>query len=686
MAELQKRFILARASAWNAEGFNKALYNNAIVFIHNGETNETPGKCVAIYTKGVEYPIGKALSGETITKAFAGNGTVTYTTTGTKLDGTSADITALSFKQGDNIEITVDEAGALVIKGKDWSDEIADAVANKNVTASGDTYVNATVAEGTNHVTISATKEITDAVSYADSALQTVSASGSTYVSASFGSKAGENGAKSQALTVDLSESTKKSLGLADSALQAADITTGSANGTIAVKGSDVAVKGLGSAAYTESTAYDAAGAAEAVKTELKGDVESLDTLGKLEDAINTINAGAKTYTVKEITTGLGANVEIAYQLYEKVGETETAVGKQINIPKDDSLVDVATTTDAKGNKVVVFKYNLANGEYKEITLDLSAYVTESEFGEGLKVVDKVVSVKRDETSENFLTVSENGIKISGVQDAINNAIDALDVTGGTIGSKATETDTVNVIDSLTWSETDGKVSITGTTTSAATKAYVDGKFDALDAILDADEYTEETTYGYTNVITGFKQENGLLSSTTIKQLPTGIEVARQAAKATTEVVKASDSEDYLTLTSETAEDEHTKYVIGVSGIDNAISTAINGLDLGVKSVKASTTSNHVTVTPTTDTKGVVELTVNVASVDATDKTKYEATGLATDAYVDEKVATAVSGAAGSVTLTNGTGGYVFAAETAGYVTAENMANIMNEAWSWGTI
>ena len=41
-----------------------------------------------------------------------------------------------------------------------------------------------------------------------------------------------------------------------ESALQAADIATGSANGTIAVKGVDVAVKGLGSAAYTASTAY----------------------------------------------------------------------------------------------------------------------------------------------------------------------------------------------------------------------------------------------------------------------------------------------------------------------------------------------------------------------------------------------------------------------------------------------
>ena len=42
----------------------------------------------------------------------------------------------------------------------------------------------------------------------------------------------------------------------ADTALQQADVTTGSANGTIAVKGTNVSVKGLGSAAYTASTAY----------------------------------------------------------------------------------------------------------------------------------------------------------------------------------------------------------------------------------------------------------------------------------------------------------------------------------------------------------------------------------------------------------------------------------------------
>lgn len=59
--------------------------------------------------------------------------------------------------------------------------------------------------------------------------------------------------------------SVQTSLGLADTALQPSDITTGSGNGTISVDGTDVSVKGLGSAAYTASTAYDKAGAASAV-------------------------------------------------------------------------------------------------------------------------------------------------------------------------------------------------------------------------------------------------------------------------------------------------------------------------------------------------------------------------------------------------------------------------------------
>lgn len=50
-----------------------------------------------------------------------------------------------------------------------------------------------------------------------------------------------------------LASSVQSSLDSADSALQPADITTGKANGTISVNGTDVSVKGLGSAAYAST-------------------------------------------------------------------------------------------------------------------------------------------------------------------------------------------------------------------------------------------------------------------------------------------------------------------------------------------------------------------------------------------------------------------------------------------------
>lgn len=84
-----------------------------------------------------------------------------------------------------------------------------------------------------------------------------------------------------------LSTEVQATLDKADSALQKADITTGTENGTISVKGEDVAVKGLGSAAFTDSGAYDAAGSAKAVQDDLTAYKTSNDArVDALEGAI----------------------------------------------------------------------------------------------------------------------------------------------------------------------------------------------------------------------------------------------------------------------------------------------------------------------------------------------------------------------------------------------------------------
>lgn len=77
----------------------------------------------------------------------------------------------------------------------------------------------------------------------------------------------------------------------ADSALQAADVVEGTVNGAISVKGSDVAVKGLGSAAYQNSDAFDVSGAAAGALTKAKAYADTKKT--------EAVGAAAKDATAK---------------------------------------------------------------------------------------------------------------------------------------------------------------------------------------------------------------------------------------------------------------------------------------------------------------------------------------------------------------------------------------------------
>lgn len=90
------------------------------------------------------------------------------------------------------------------------------------------------------------------------------------------GSDIAVKGLGTAAYTASTDYATAAQGALADTALQKADITTGTTNGTINVDGTAVAVHGLGSAAYTESTAYDAAGAASSALADAKKYADSL--------------------------------------------------------------------------------------------------------------------------------------------------------------------------------------------------------------------------------------------------------------------------------------------------------------------------------------------------------------------------------------------------------------------------
>lgn len=77
-------------------------------------------------------------------------------------------------------------------------------------------------------------------------------------------------------------------------------LVEGTANGTVKFNGVDVAVHGLGSAAFTESSAYDAAGAAAAVLG-VDGDAKTANTVYGVKayaaDVAGTAESNAKSYT-----------------------------------------------------------------------------------------------------------------------------------------------------------------------------------------------------------------------------------------------------------------------------------------------------------------------------------------------------------------------------------------------------
>ena len=155
-------------------------------------------------------------------------------------------------------------------------------------------------------------------------------------------------------------------------------------------------------------------------KSEVEGDENINGVLVKLgsEDYTDTeIKNNTKTYSIvkateEEVET-LGANVKEAYKL---VDEDNVKVGEYILVYKDSALKSAELI-----DQQLVFTYTLADNTEQVVKIDVSTFLAESEFKNGLDVNQNgEVSVKVDAASETFLTVGTDGIKLAGVQDAID--------------------------------------------------------------------------------------------------------------------------------------------------------------------------------------------------------------------------------------------------------------------------
>lgn len=141
------------------------------------------------------------------------------------------------------------------------------------------------------------------------------------------------------------------------------------------------------------------------------------NTLGKVETAIKNVADAAKSYSMQALTAeelaALGeANVKEAYKLVDEDG---TQAGSTVKIYKDSALQSVSFA-----DQKLSFVYNLADGSSKTVDVDVSAFLSENEFGDGLVVTDHVVSVALAEhtegTNDNYLVMEEGKLAVREIE------------------------------------------------------------------------------------------------------------------------------------------------------------------------------------------------------------------------------------------------------------------------------
>ena len=172
-------------------------------------------------------------------------------------------------------------------------------------------------------------------------------------------------------------------------------------------------------------------GTLEALVSEITRATNAEEALGKRIDNAVT---NAKTYSVVKVETGLTANVKEAFALVDEKG---AQAGETIKVYKDSSLKEVVL--DGQSLK---FTYILADGSEKTVSVDVSNFLAQSEFKDGLQVSEAgEVSVKIGANvtdNKNFLELeADKAMAVRSIDTDCTVTTDRILVAGGPLDSTA---------------------------------------------------------------------------------------------------------------------------------------------------------------------------------------------------------------------------------------------------------
>ena len=223
-----------------------------------------------------------------------------------------------------------------------------------------------------------------------------------------------------------------------------------------------------------------------------------------INDRIDTLSESNKlnVVDVEKVTSGLSQTIRESYKFKKADG---TYIPQTVDIYKDSSLINVVLK-EIDNKKYLVFTYVLEDGTQKDIEVDVEELLIESEFSDGLSASsdgDVVrVKVKIDPSSDNYLSVSSDGVKISGIAsafDGVNTSINNLradvalkatkEYVDGELALKAT-VESLNTLSSLVSTKADNEY-VNIELAKKAVKSEVDS---ALELKADATDLTSEAT------------------------------------------------------------------------------------------------------------------------------------------------------------------------------------------------